>query len=102
MPEGPSIIILKEEASIFTGKKVLRVAGNAKVDIDRARGKTVIDIRTFGKQLLICFKGFTIRIHLLLFGSYRINETKDAAPRLSLTFTNGTATDAEIEILVGR
>lgn len=28
-------------------------------------------------------------IHFLLFGSYRINETKDASPRLSLKFTKG-------------
>lgn len=39
--------------------------------------------------MLICFPGFFLRIHLLLFGSYRINERKNAKPRLRLTFKNG-------------
>lgn len=90
MPEGPSIVILKEQVLQFKGKKVLEVGGNAKVDKERALHKTVVDIKSWGKHLLICFKDFTIRIHLMLFGSYRINEEKDAKPRLSLRFTNGT------------
>ena len=90
MPEGPSIVILKEAAMPFKGKKVMEVAGNSKIDIGRLKGQKVIDFKSWGKQFLICFKGFTIRIHLLMFGSYRINEQKDAPPRLSLKFKNGT------------
>jgi endonuclease-8 len=52
-------------------------------------GKKIIDFKSWGKHFLICFKGFTLRIHFMLFGSYRINDTKDAVPRLSLIFTNG-------------
>ncbi|HEU0117727.1 MAG TPA: endonuclease [Alphaproteobacteria bacterium] len=89
MPEGPSIVILKGEAAPFKGKKVLKVGGNAKVDIARAQGKVVRDIKSWGKHFLICFDGFTIKIHFLLFGSCRINEEREMAPRLSLTFKNG-------------
>src|ERR1051326_2244017 len=89
MPEGPSIIILKEEASIFKGKKVLNASGNTKLDLSRLQGQKVIDFKSWGKQFLICFKDFTVRIHLLLFGSYRINERKETPPRLSLAFKNG-------------
>jgi endonuclease-8 len=89
MPEGPSIVILKEEAAAFKGKKVLAVSGNSKVGIERLEGQKVVDLKSWGKHFLICFKGFTVRIHLMLFGSYRINERKEAAPRLSLTFANG-------------
>ncbi|HEY5391460.1 MAG TPA: endonuclease, partial [Hanamia sp.] len=35
------------------------------------------------------FKDFTVRIHFLLFGSYRINEQKEASPRLRLIFKKG-------------
>ena len=35
MPEGPSIVILKEEAARFTGRKVQEVTGNAKIDLER-------------------------------------------------------------------
>ncbi len=89
MPEGPSIVILKEEVQPFKGMKVLHVSGNSKVGIERIAGQKVIDFRSFGKQFLICFKKFTVRIHLMLYGSYRINEEKEASPRLSLRFKNG-------------
>jgi endonuclease-8 len=89
MPEGPSIVILKEEVQQFKGKKIIAVNGNSKIGIERLEGKTITDFKTWGKHFLICFKDFTVRIHLLMFGSYRINETKDAVPRLSLQFKNG-------------
>src|ERR1700735_2280455 len=90
MPEGPSIVILKGQAAPFKGKKVLAVGGNSKTDKERALGQTVIDFKSWGKHFLICFAGFTIKIHFLLFGSYRINDEREMAPRLSLTFRNGT------------
>jgi endonuclease-8 len=89
MPEGPSIVILKEEVQPFKGKKVIKVEGNSKIGIERLQGQKVIDFKSWGKQFLICFKDFTVRIHLLMFGSYRINERKDTVPRLSLQFKNG-------------
>ncbi len=89
MPEGPSIVILKEEAQRFKGKKIVEVSGNSKVGIERLANQKIIDFKSFGKQFLICFKTFTVRIHLMLYGSYRVNEEKDAAPRLSLKFKNG-------------
>jgi endonuclease-8 len=78
MPEGPSIVILKELVQPFTGKKVTEVSGNSKLDIQRLAGKKIIAFKSWGKHFLICFDKFTIRIHFLLFGSYRINEDKDA------------------------
>jgi len=90
MPEGPSIIILKEEVQIFKGKKVLQVSGNTKTEKERLHSKKIIDFKSWGKQFLICFDGFFVRIHLLLFGSYRVNEKKgNTAPRLHLEFKNG-------------
>jgi endonuclease VIII len=90
VPEGPSIVILKEATQDFVGKIVEEASGNSKkVDFDKITGQRITAIRTFGKQLLICFKTFTIRIHLLMFGSYRINEAKEASPRLHLKFKKG-------------
>jgi endonuclease-8 len=37
----------------------------------------------------VVFEGFTLRIHFMLFGSYRINEGRDRAPRLGLHFRGG-------------
>lgn len=89
MPEGPSIVLLKEACQQFAGKKVIAVGGNSKEDIARAHNKKVIAFTSWGKHFLICFSEFSIRIHLLLFGSYRINEEKEASPRLSLKFAQG-------------
>ena len=89
MPEGPSIVILKEEVQAFTGQKIIAVAGNSKIDQSRLIKQRVIAFKSWGKHFLVCFKGFTLRIHFLLFGTYRINERKDAPVRLNLTFSNG-------------
>lgn len=89
MPEGPSIIILREASSSFAGKKVLAVSGNSKVDIARADGKVVLAFKNWGKHFFICFKDFTIKIYFLLFGSYRINEARATESRLSLQFKSG-------------
>ena len=89
MPEGPTIVILKEEVAAFKGRKVIAVEGNSKLDIEKMAGKTIIDFKSWGKHFLICFKDFSVRIHFILFGSYRINERKETAPRLRLIFKNG-------------
>jgi endonuclease-8 len=91
MPEGPSIVILKEEVQPFKGKKILAVEGNTKtIDKSILLNKTIVDFKSWGKHFLICCKGFTIRIHFLLFGSYKVNDTKETPVRLGLKFTNGT------------
>jgi endonuclease VIII len=89
VPEGPSIVILRGELAPFTGCRIRRAEGNAKIDMTRLVGEPVVAFRSFGKQTLIELPDVTIRIHLLMFGSYRINERKDAAPRLSLQFDEG-------------
>lgn len=89
MPEGPTIVLLKEETKHFIGKQVIAASGTCKIDLETLKGKKIIDIKSWGKHLLICFKGFTIRIHFLMFGSYRINERKESEPRLRLTCKNG-------------
>lgn len=90
MPEGPSIVILKEAVAPFTEQTVITAGGNAsKVPVEELEGKKVRSFKSWGKHLLICFDDFYIRIHLLMFGSYRINDNKATTPRLSLQFAEG-------------
>lgn len=89
MPEGPSLVILKNECKPFEGKKIIEVSGNTKTDKDRLRNLKIKSFKTWGKHFLICFEDFTVKIHFLLFGSYRINESKEAPPRLHLQFKKG-------------
>lgn len=103
MPEGPSIVIAKAEMIVFVGEKIIEANGNAKIDIDSIEGKVLIDVKSWGKHLLLCFDDFTVRIHFLLFGSYLVNETKTAAVRLGLVFKNGYINfyAASVKILEG-
>lgn len=89
MPEGPSIVILREQAEPFVGKIIRNAEGNSPLDKTPLIGQRVISIRSFGKQFLIELPKLTIRIHLMMFGSYRINERTDRPPRLRLTFARG-------------
>lgn len=89
MPEGPSLVILKEAIQQFKGRKVLDASGYAKLDFKPLINKKIIDIKTWGKHLLIIFNGFYVRIHLMMFGSYRINEVKKTNPKLHMDFSKG-------------
>jgi len=89
MPEGPSIVILREAAAKFRGKTVRRALGNSSLDLTRMEGRRVIALRSWGKHFLIEFSGFSLRVHMLMFGSYRIDERKPSPPRVSLQFDNG-------------
>jgi len=89
MPEGPSLVLLQEAAAGFAGKTIVRAHGLAKIDMARLTGKRIVALRTWGKHFLIQLPDVTVRVHLLLFGSYRINGHKDTRPTLGLTFDDG-------------
>lgn len=90
MPEGPSIVILREQTANLVGRTIVHASGNSQgVDFDALAGQPVRALRSWGKHFLIQLPDVALRIHLMMFGSYRINERKDAAPRLSLGFDDG-------------
>jgi endonuclease-8 len=89
MPEGPSIAILRDEAARFVGKVIREADGTATVDMAKVTGRKIVAIRSFGKELLIDLGDGALRIHLLLFGSYRIDNPRDMKPRLRLRFAKG-------------
>jgi endonuclease-8 len=89
MPEGPSIVILKDliKELHLGSPEVLEVAGNVEnMDKDRLLHEKVQDFKSWGKHFLICFNDFTIRIHFMLFGSYLIDRRKKTPLKLGLTF----------------
>jgi endonuclease-8 len=90
MPEGPSIVILREEAASFAGRTIRRVGGNTTIEKERLQDQRIEALRSWGKHFLIELPDFSVRVHFMLFGSYRINEDKSwAVPRLSLGFDDG-------------
>jgi len=93
MPEGPTIYLMKEALQKFVGEKVTAAVGNAAIEKDLLIGKVLKEIRLYGKQTYLVFGDINVRIHLLMFGSYEIDEqTKpDKSLRLGLNFKKGKA-----------
>ncbi len=93
MPEGPSIVMLREEieAAGLAGQVVQHAEGQAAaIPFDRLTGRRLVAARSWGKHLLLDFGELSVRIHLLMFGTYRINARKpDAVPKLALRFEGG-------------
>ena len=90
MPEGPILVILKQKLQKFKGKNVTEAKGYAKnIKPEILIGKKLTDIKTWGKHLLLCFPDFTVRVHLMLFGSYLNDDEKKSNASLSITFNNG-------------
>jgi endonuclease VIII len=88
--EGPSLVILREAIKSFKRKKIIKAAGTTvSINPDELQNQTIQDFKSWGKHFLIVFKKFSLRIHFLMFGSYRINERKPAKPRLQLRFGKG-------------
>ena len=94
MAEGPLLVMWKEELQPFIGKRVMAVENNTKLDADRMLYNTILDVKTWGKHFLICFDGFTLRIHFLMFGDLFINRRKppEKPIKLSLQFSSGELT----------
>ena len=77
MPEGPSLVIAREDLIRFAGMKVIAAEGSADFEYERIANSKLKQVRTWGKHLLLVFNDFTIRFHFLMFGTYRIDERKN-------------------------
>ncbi|UKT65330.1 DNA-formamidopyrimidine glycosylase family protein [Pedobacter mucosus] len=106
MPEGPSIIILKDLIKDLDLHKpeIIEVAGNLEDKLkDRLLHQHIQSFKSWGKHFLICFKDFTLRIHFMLFGTYLINDRKKNTLKLGLTLPKDELNfyNCKIDILEG-
>lgn len=90
MAEGPSIVILKERASVLLGQEIVRVVGNTPIAKERLLRQRIVGLRSFGKHFLVELPAFTLRVHLLMLGSYCIDERKAKPIRLGFGVESGT------------
>jgi endonuclease-8 len=89
--EGPPLRVIAEELSQLTGESVAEVSGNSKIQQKRLQGQKVLDVFSWGKNLFLQFPEFSLKVHFLMFGSYRFNEErKGVVPRLSLVVSQDT------------
>ncbi len=89
MPEGPSILHLRNQLSSFIGKTVKKAGGYGPMPTKWIEGKKLKDIRTWGKHLLLEFTNGTVRIHLGLFGQVLMNERRKVNRSFFLEFAKG-------------
>ncbi len=89
MPEGPSILYLRDQLMPFKGKIVRNAGGYGKMPTGWMKGKKLLDILTWGKHLLFVFANGTVRVHLMLFGKILVNERKDVNRSFFLEFAKG-------------
>ena len=101
MPEGPSLVILREDADKFVGHVVREVSGNSRLPIERLSGQRLLELHSWGKHLLLQFPGFYLRVHFMLWGSWRVDERREATPRLALAFDNGELNFYACSLLFG-
>jgi endonuclease-8 len=87
MPEGPTIVLLKNALKPFKGRRITAASGYAKnIHPQMLVNNIITGFKSWGKQLLIVFKNFSVRIHMGLFGSYKISShgKKNASLHLQL------------------
>jgi endonuclease-8 len=91
--EGASLVIACEELKKFFKQKVILADGSSKqVPFSEIRGTKFKIAKSWGKHLLLFFEKINLRIHFLMWGSYRIDENPEGRiPRLTLQFKNGAA-----------
>ncbi|MEO8413161.1 MAG: DNA-formamidopyrimidine glycosylase family protein [Ginsengibacter sp.] len=87
MPEGPSILHLKNQLTPFIGQKVTKAGGYGPMNTKWIKGKKLLDICTWGKHLLFVFENGTVRVHLGLFGDVLVNERKKVNRSFYLEFS---------------
>jgi len=90
MPEGPTIVLMKEDLQKFVGEKVTEVIGSEVLETSEIKGEILREIKTFGKQTFLIFDTIIFKVHLMMFGSYSLYKRKDIDTlRLGLTFKDG-------------
>ncbi|MEO7960813.1 MAG: hypothetical protein ABIR19_04650, partial [Ginsengibacter sp.] len=89
MPEGPSILHLKNSLLPFKGKIVKQAGGYNDMPTAWINRKRLLEILTWGKHLLFVFTNGTVRVHLGLFGDVLINERKKVNRSFFLEFAKG-------------
>lgn len=89
MPEGPSILYLKDQLLPFKGKVVKLAGGYGKMPTSWINGRKLTAIETWGKHLLFVFPNGIVRVHLGLFGDILINERKKVNRSFFLEFSKG-------------
>ncbi len=83
--EGPSLVIAAEEFEQFLNLKIQKATGSSALPMAKIKKEQLRLVTSWGKHFLLVFDSFALRIHFLMFGSYRINRPREnRVPKLQL------------------
>jgi endonuclease-8 len=74
--EGTAVRVAADRLADLTGKEVLDCYGAARIGMRRLQSKKLEDVFSRGKQLLLRFDDFHVRIHFMMYGSFTIDALK--------------------------
>lgn len=74
--EGPSVHALADELQFFVGQEIERVGGNARQPIEKLEGEKIGGLKAVKKRLFFRTGEIVTVVHLLMYGSYRVNEER--------------------------
>jgi endonuclease-8 len=97
MPEGPTILNLKNKLTRYKGKTVVEATGYGDLDKTPIKNVKLLDVDAFGKNLIFVFKDFFVTVHMGLFGSMLINKRKKVNASFALQFA-----EAEINFYISK
>lgn len=87
--EGPSLVIATEELTPFIGKKILHAT--VPKSVEPFSDSAIVAVKSWGKHLIILFRKRILRIHFLMFGSYRIDKPREnRIPKMQLDYKDHT------------
>jgi endonuclease-8 len=82
--EGPSLHALADRLRRLEGQTISSVAGNARQPIEQLEGRRIERVRAVKKRLVIETDGPAAVFHFYMWGTYRINDRREAPERLRL------------------
>lgn len=97
MPEGPTILVLKNKLQRFKGKILTEASGYNEMDKSGMEHIKLMDLDAYGKNLLFVFKDFFVGVHLGLFGSVLVDKRKKVNASFALHFS-----ESEINFYVAK
>lgn len=89
MPEGPTLVVFKQQLQHFEKQIVRESGGYNNPFAGEITGQLLLRIDSYGKYLLFVFEQLTITVHFGLFGSLLVDAEKKSNAAFSLRFDNG-------------
>jgi endonuclease-8 len=89
--EGPGVRTIADRFAPLAGRRVTTFDGKSRFPLGKIVGEPVERIYPVGKLLFLRFPVYTLRVHFLMWGRYRLNgEIPGKVPKLTLSFDDGS------------